>query len=335
MLNPIKTLLRDLLRFLSVTFWKLSKILLVTIEEPVPAKKPFKFREQVERSWRFIDALARRAWERDTLTTEQKRAVANSAGTFYSQLLGATSDLPPLDPDGNSKPPIGINVDDESWGQFALSEFVDMTGRRDVRSITDAYLKATYLLSVLDSDHRGYVFRGHRDISWQLMPRKGRALIDSGWKPPGNYLDSRRLTTILPEEIAALKEFQDTYEDLDEVDEIDRIKSLDNKSAEWWFRMQHYDPGDGTRMLDVTRSINAALLFACVDWKTGHFDDNQDGVLFLWSVGHNANTVDFLLDKSPTDTSGLFVGYPDTYKGFIHRPAVVIVRDFVVCFEWC
>ena len=283
-------------------------------------EKTFSFLEQVERSWRFIDALARRAWEREGLSQDQKKNVGDAAGQFYVQLRNATHDLPSVDPVGETHPPTGINVDDESWGQFALGEFVDMAGRRDVHSITEAYLKATYLLKVLDSDHRGYVFRGHRDISWDLVSRKGRELRESGWSPPSSHLDEHRRTVLLPEELNALEEFRARWDDLEEVDEIDKAQVLPEDSPEWWFRMQHYDTGNGTRMLDVTTSINAGLLFACVNWRTGELDNNQDGVLFLWSVGHNANTVDFLLEDLPARSAELFSGYPDAPVFVLNPP---------------
>jgi hypothetical protein len=283
------------------------------------ARKNFQFQEQVQRTWNYIDALARRAWDRDGISQEQKKAVSESAGHFFSQLLSATKDLPPSDATDISMPPFGINVDENNWEQFALNEFVDMTGRRDVWSITDAYLKATYLLGVVSNNHRGYVFRGHRDITWKLIPRKGRELAERRLGVPGSHLDDQRKTIVLDEEVTALKAFQDEWDAMGDVDDIDKARLIAPTSSEWWFRMQHYDSGNGTRMLDVTTSINAALLFACVNWGSGELDENQDGVLFLWPVGHNANTVDFLLEEMPSNYEELFTGYPDA-PVFIMNP---------------
>lgn len=272
--------------------------------------KAFSFQEQVRRTWDFLDKLSRRAWDRDGLTREQQQPVHQAAGNLFSEILGVTRDLPSENALEHTQPPRGVNVDDGQWEQFALNEFVDMVGRRDVRSITDAYLKATSLLKVLDQYDRGYVFRGHRDISWELIPRKGRELKNSDWSPPSDNQQVKPTTTILSEELAALEEFQAKWTELEEVDEIDRVKELPKNNAEWWFRMQHYDHGNGTRLLDVTSSIPAALLFACVNWSTGELDDNQDGVLYLWPVGMNANIEDFLFSPIPDTAEKLFTGYP-------------------------
>ncbi len=283
--------------------------------------KTFSSYEQVKRLWSFIDTLARRAWERDGTSNEQKQSLNKAAGTFYQELLNASRDLPAEDTVDKTIPPRGLNVDDQNWGQFSLNEFTAMVGRQDVQSITDAYLKATSLLQVLDSRHQGYVFRGHRDISWPLIPRKGRELRDrDGWEPPDKYLDNNRLTQVLPEELTALSEFQNKWNNLENVDEIDRSKNIVEDNPEWWFRMQHYDDGDGTRLLDVTTSINAALLFACVNWSTGELDENQDGVLYLWSVGENANKDDFLIKSLPQKAADLFTGYPDAPVFILNPP---------------
>ena len=283
-------------------------------------KRAFSSQDQVKRIWGFLDVLSRRAWEREEVPQDQKKAVNEAAGRFYAALLSATRDLPPQDLGISTEPPSGVNVDNQNWEQFARNEFVDMVGRRDITSITEAYLKATYLLQELGAQHQAYVFRGHHDISWDLVPRRGRQLQVSGWIPPSNHLTAQRTTTVLSEELSALEEFQDRWPELKDVDELDKSKKLPRNNAEWWFRMQHYDRGDGTRLLDVTTSIPAALLFACVDWETGEFDDNQDGVIYLWSVGRNANTHDFLLRPLPDNAENLFTGYPDAPVFILNPP---------------
>lgn len=282
--------------------------------------KTFSFQEQVRRIWNFLDALSRRAWDRDGPSLDQKQSVNDAAGNFYSKLISITRDLPSENTEEQTQPPRGVNVDDAQWQQFALHEFVDMVGRSDVRSIADAYLKATSLLKLLDQYHRGYVFRGHRDISWELIPRKGRELKNSSWSPPSNHLTNMQRTTVLPEELAALQEFQTRWPELEDIDEIDRARELPPNHAEWWFRMQHYDDGHGTRLLDVTNSIPAALLFACVNWATGELDDNQDGVLYLWPVGMNANIHDFLFRSIPDTAEELFTGAADAPVFILNPP---------------
>ncbi|MBT4289139.1 MAG: FRG domain-containing protein, partial [Deltaproteobacteria bacterium] len=222
------------------------------------------------------------------------------------------------------EPPRGQDVDKSNWGQFALTELIDMVGREDICSVTDAFLKATSLLRVLketyNSLHPHFLFRGQRDISWDLLPRKGRAFIKSGWNPPSQVLNKHSRTIVLQEEIDSLADFQIKWETLEDVEDIDRNRVLSNNHPEWWFRMQHYDNGDGTRLLDVTTSLTVALLFACVDWSSGKIDDGTDGILYLWVEGMNGNVDDFLLNKMPTTAEKLFSDYPDAPCYILNPP---------------
>lgn len=287
------------------------------------AKNPFESQGQIRtRVWPFLDELARRAWDRDGLTQERKKAVATAAGTLYSEILAASVDLDPETP-ARQTPPRGINVDDDNWSQFARAELVDMIGRSDIRSVADAFLKTKSLLRKLQetsTGHKHFLFRGQRDITWTLLPRKARALLDAGWTPPEQHLCNRKLTRTLPEELASLAEFRKTWGTLEGVEDIDREKPLPDNHPEWWFRMQHYDTGDGTRLLDVTTSLTAALLFACVNWASGVIDDSTDGVIYLWAEGNNANVDDFLLKPIPETAEELFSQHPDAPRYILNPP---------------
>ena len=283
----------------------------------------FESRQQVNRLWDFLDRLSRKACERDAVSLSQEKAVHKAAADFYRELSNATRDLPQHDTPKSGNPPIGQDADGPDWGQFARRELVDMLAREDVRSVADAFVKATPILRVLETvGHPNYVFRGHRDISWRLLPRKGRALIDSGWTPPypDEILSVRRLTKVLPEELTALKAFQHQWDSNRDVDELDRLKELPADHAEWWFRMQHYDKGDGTRLLDLTTSLTSALLFACVNWSTGEVDDSTDGAIYFWAAGTNANIDDFLLKDLPKTAEKLFTDYTDAPRFILNPP---------------
>ena len=93
-------------------------------EPSVMATNPFQSRDQIQnRVWPILEKLARRAWDRDGLTQEQKKPVNGAAGTLYSKILSVTSDLPAQSPAAQT-PPRGIDVDDNQWRQFAENELV-------------------------------------------------------------------------------------------------------------------------------------------------------------------------------------------------------------------
>ena len=153
-----------------------------------------------------------------------------------------------------------------------------------------------------------------------LLPRKARALLAAGWKPPEQHLCERKLTRTLPEELESLADFRKRWDSLEGVEDVDREKPLPADHPEWWFRMQHYDTGDGTRLLDVTTSLTAALLFACINWASGAVDDTTDGIVYLWAEGTNGNVDDFLLHRMPATAEGLFSGYPDAPRYILNPP---------------
>jgi len=288
------------------------------------ATKPFESQDQIMRVWPFLDGIARRAWDRPLVDGERKSAVAHAAGKLLTQLLDACRDLPQ---EGERKlrtePPRGVDVDKDNWSMFARNELVDMIGREDIHSVAEAFLKTKSLLRALpasDNGHERFLFRGQRDITWTLLSRKARALRKEGWTPPKRHLSERNLTLVLPEELESLAAFRKRWNSHEDVEDVDREKQLAQDHPEWWFRMQHYDTGDGTRLLDVTTSLTGALLFASVDWRSGAVDDTTDGIVYLWAEGFNANVDDFLLHQMPATAEGLFSQHPNAPRFILNPP---------------
>ena len=273
--------------------------------------KPFQYRDETDRLWDFIDKLSRRAWERNGLSLEQKREINDAAAKFYHAISNSCATLPQRGlsrtPPSN---PSGVDVDDGNWAEFGRQELVYMLGRKDVYTISEAYLKALSVLKVLRNTENGdehFLFRGQANIAWKVLPRLGRKLAgDPVWQPP-DFPARGGAVSILPEEVEALRVFQNAWDSNPLVDPIDRSIYLAPENPEWWFRMQHYDHGHGTRLLDVTTSLIAALLFACIDWDSGSLDDETDGVIYMWSEGMNSSVDDFLTRSLPNSLEELFV----------------------------
>ena len=286
------------------------------------ARNLFDSRDQVDRVRPVLEGIGRRAWERTSVSAERKGLVSRAYGEFWNQLRIATEDLRQHAHQSLVEPPRGIDVDEENWSAFARQELVDMIGRNDICSVADAFLKTTALLRALPSSygHQRFLFRGQRNIAWRLLPRKARKLLAAGWTPPTQHLDERKLTCTLPEELESLAAFRRSWRTLEGVEDVDREKQLADDHPEWWFLMQHYDAGGGTRLLDATTSLTAALLFACVNWSTGAVDDTTDGIVYLWKEGTNANIDDFLLRRMPSTAEGLFSGYQDATVHIFNPP---------------
>lgn len=291
------------------------------------ARSPFTSRKQINLAWAVLDGLARRAWERDGLDHSQKQRVGSAAGKLHGELLTASSDLP-ADNDSllQGDAPAGLDVNSGGFSTFANHELVDMIGREHVNSIAEAFLKTKSLMRALacsSSGHQRFFFRGHRDITWELLPRKARALRETGWQPPETYLDAQNRTTTVPLEIDSLEVFKSSWESHPDIGDIDRAKTISKDSPEWWFRMQHYDTSDGTRMLDITTSLTSALLFACVDWSTGLIDDgdgSNDGVIYFWPEGTIGNVDDFLTKEMPKSSTNFFNDGTDAPRIIVNPP---------------
>jgi len=291
--------------------------------------KHFQFRDDIARAWKIIEKVSRRAWDRKNKPSQaQKNATSKAAGNFLVELHNAVRDLPQKRKDLPDQPPRGQDIDKNNWGDFWNSEIANTIGREDINSVAEAFLKSMSLLETLQrSMLKGdgyFIFRGQRNIKWDLLSRKGRAINkavkEERRREPTKeeIFDKNRNTDILQEELDSLREFQEKWEHLDNVDEIDKARKIGKDDPEWWFRMQHYDTGDGTRLLDVTTSLTAALLFACVDWRSGSIDDSTDGVIYLWVTGTNGNVDDFILRKMPKSMEGLFAGFPNAPRYIVN-----------------
>lgn len=288
------------------------------------AATPYNSQNQVRGLWDYLDGISRKVWENLPDDNPQRKNISSAAGDFYNQLLLGSKELPQEEISNTVQPPFGKDADNRDWSVFARNELIEMLGRNDVRSIADAFLKTKSLLRRLQSAGTGgqqrFLFRGQRDISWSLLPRKGRALLDAGWQPPLSQPTDRKRTEILPEELESLAIFRNQWDSLDTIEDEDRQKTLPPDHPEWWFRMQHYDPGDGTRLLDLTTSLTAALLFASVDWSSGKIDTSTDGIIYLWPEGQNGNVDDFLIHRMPKTADGLFSNHPDAPRFILNPP---------------
>ncbi len=283
----------------------------------------YESREQIDRLWDILQKIAMKAYQRDEINPEQRREISNAAGQFYNKILGTIIGIPPVIKEDSGKVPRGINADDTQWSNFYRQELVDMLGREDIHSIADAFLKTKSLLRAVQGSmhgHKRFLFRGQRDISWDLISRKGRALIKSGWIPPKGLYNEHSEFNVLDEELESLSIFKSQWDSLEDVEHADRNNMLTEDSPEWWFRMQHYDQWDGTRLLDVTTSLTSALLFACVDWTSGQIDTKTDGVIYFWPEGDCGNVDDFLLKKIPNTTTELFKQDHEYYRYIINPP---------------
>ncbi len=207
-----------------------------------------------------------------------------------------------------TKAPRGFDLAEagSSWTQFEYEQLFDILISNEIVSIADAMVKTTAHLrkirNTMVGNQQRYLFRGQTDIKNRLRPRLGRYLhkeIEAQRaKPPSDPLKTTAL------ELKAFEDFQKAWP-VATADELDKwaAGSLPPYSAVWWMLMQHYADaggGHGTRLLDVTTSLLFGLLFACVEWDTGTIDENTDGVVYLFSEGHNAIVCDFLIDGLPS-----------------------------------
>ncbi len=169
------------------------------------------------------------------------------------------------------KPPNGTDLE-RIFGEVMDHVAADLLVTDGISSIAEAYIKTLPVLKKLKNSDWGIFFRGQQNIFWDLLPSLSRC-------------DALRLNHDNPyrpqtQELINLRDFQRAWDARCDIDELDRYKRIDADDCEWWFRMQHY--GAPTRFLDLTTSLNAALMFACIDWETGSIDDGQDGVLFCF-----------------------------------------------------
>lgn len=280
----------------------------------------FEYIDDIEATWEIIDRISRMVWERDEVSNDVKYQVNKTAEEFHSAMRRAGNKLPRREQIDRPSPPFGANVDHgqqtSGFRPFTVNKLAKMVVSKDVGSVAEAFLKATPVLEAMSSTQPykkgGFVFRGQRNIEWKLVPslaRNSEFIEHIQSCKETEFIDGNRTQTS-PYECDLIEEFKSGWNDNPEVEEIDRITEISSNDPSWWFRMQHY--GDtGTRLLDVTSSIPAALLFACLDWESGEIDDTTDGVIYLFLEGSNANRVDFNESLSFSTDVDLFTGFPD------------------------
>lgn len=294
-------------------------------------RQKFEYSDDIEDTWEIIDRLSRMVWERDSVPLETKNVVQQAATEFHRALRNAGHDLPRREVIQRAVPPRGANFDEghlaNGWRPYTIDRLAKLTTSRDVGSVAEAFLKATPALDeirkIVGDGKAGFVFRGQRNIEWPLIPTLGR---DEKFL---NYVDKvseaefleNRTSKTSKYECDLIDQFKEDWKKLSEVDQVDRLSDIDSDDPSWWFRMQHYsENGSGTRLLDVTSSIPAALLFACLDWDSGLIDDTTDGILYLFVAGMNANQIDFANSKETFTDDKLFTGFADAPVFFLNPP---------------
>ncbi len=294
-------------------------------------RQKFEYLDDVEATREIIDRLSRMVWERDQVPKDTKSLVNKAAEDFNAALRNASHDLPRRENKQRAEPPRGANVDEgqvgNGWRPFTVDKLAQLVISRDVGSVAEAFLKATPVLDEIrlsiGNRKAGFVFRGQRNIEWPLIPNLGRnEQFQDHVAQVGEqeFLEDRQTITSKYERKLLLR-FKEEWSKLDEVDQLDHSTDIAQDHFSWWFRMQHYSENSmGTRLLDVTSSIPAALLFACLDWETGLIDDSSDGVLYLFVEGMNASLVDFTTCAQSFTDEGLFNGFGDAPVFFLNPP---------------
>jgi len=292
-------------------------------------RQKFEYSDDVDATWEIIDRLSRMVWEREQVPQETKTQVNKAAADFCSALRSASRDLPQRTSAPRSEPPRGADVDEGHQGNgyrpFIVDKLAKLVFSRDVGSVAEAFLKATPALNkirqAVGDGKAGFVFRGQRNIEWPLVPTLGRVpdflnhVNEVGEQE--FFVDSRSNTSEYERDL--LLQFKNDWSNHDEVDQLDLLTEIAPDHLSWWFRMQHYDRSNlGTRLLDVTSSIPAALLFACLDWESGLVDNSTDGVLYLFVQGMNANLVDFTTSTPTCRDTELFNGFADAPVFFMN-----------------
>ncbi len=264
--------------------------------------KFFRNREAVQRVIEFSKFINRMAWEPFFRNEPGFPRDSRAYGVIKDERGGVISDVPsafnyveglwirliqglayavlPERP-ALSRPPQGFPVTDASngWLQFELELLAEILSSETVTSVADAAVKATAHLRAQDREVRNrWLFRGQVDHTWPLNPRLVRQAKES--TPP---ISPQGFAAF---ELAALREFQASVADSQQVDALDKqmLAALPLDDGQWWFHMQHYGVTKGTRLLDVSSSFLTALLFACTTFQ-GEINASVDGIVYLFSEG--------------------------------------------------
>lgn len=183
----------------------------------------------------------------------------------------------------------GSNCDFDAWQNCYINEIIQINwqGTDTVTSVTEAVFKTQGVINMFNHkpDTRQTVFyRGEANSAWAPVGRLGRENVADLRADHNPYKTSKF-------EVDVLEKFQlrvaNDYELRQDI--FDDAPNLDAGHPDWWPIMQHYDDVVGTRMIDVTTSVFAALYFACASWD-GSVDENHDGALYLLPRGIGIGT---------------------------------------------
>ena len=145
-----------------------------------------------------------------------------------------------------------------------------------------------------------FILRGQADITWNLLPKLARSLIDKG-------IDHE------PDAIAIERKLYHSF--------IDNHPSLDNKNdlLHVWEIMQHY--GYETRLLDWTIDPLIALYFACST------NTDADGAIFVIDAAHVKFIQDARAGFDKDSTDWIFEQLSKSVRGQSHTAAFATISS--------
>ena len=207
---------------------------------------------------------------------EKLKAAIGAIDACSDALKTPERPIPPLDAPGARG-----RVSD-NWMPMVTRVLINLNaeGPDAIQSTWEAVIKTTALSNIFFADpsvRQQIFFRGEVDYSWNLIPLAARKGLRHNLENP--------LTVSAPE-LEALETFREAAKtDLRLRSDIcgERASLPVDDDPAWWGIAQHYDQHVGTRMLDLTSSIYAALFFACVDWN-GAIDASVDGALYFLPI---------------------------------------------------
>jgi hypothetical protein len=177
----------------------------------------------------------------------------------------------------------------EPWQQSYISEIMQINsqGADAVTSVTETVFKTQGVINLFNHEpatRRAVFYRGETNAAWTPVGRLGRNLPSSIRSAHDPY----KTTSFEVEELAKFQSRVEADQELHRDIFGDR-PALAPHNPDWWPIMQHYDDLVGTRMIDVTTSVFAALYFACAGWD-GSVDEENDGALYLRPGGVGIGT---------------------------------------------
>jgi len=240
----------------------------------------FEFRDAIQRKQALVEAIERAAIDSDPKINAMQQEVAKGRGEYMKSLLPAGNHLAPRS-DQPGPPNGAMDLGSRAgWGQYTPDILAHLDRTSGANSVADAVVKAQSYLRMIDENVASgrYFFRGLSNIEYDLLSRWGRHCRDNG-------IAISQFDRASDEEMAELRRFRREFRwrrTWSDWSDWVRYAMRSRHRPDWWALMQHFDDdGSGTRLMDLTRSLNAALYFACVSW-TGELRDNTDGVVYVF-----------------------------------------------------